>query len=362
MLLIIVQLIFALILVLFIAFVYRSLTTWPRRGIPHIAPNFPFGNFTGVFAQSQSFADLIQSLYQEVTPSTRFVGIYAGLRPTLLIRDPHLANEILVSQFGHFHDRGLYVDERNDPLSANLVSLSGDRWRRLRAKLSPAFTAAKVRAMFDYMLIGGKSLEWKLNEGEQTTDNVLEMHEIVAQYTTNVIGSVAFGVHIDCIRDPETLFRVMGRKIFEPSVINGIRDAAGFLFPSLQRWLPFKSIDQEVEDFFVSMVRQNLKQRSEEGRSQTDFFQSLLELWKQQPNGGLTDMECTAQAFIFYVAGFETSSTTMAFALFELARNQDCQLKVQHEIDKAIKANGGKLTYEAVESMKYLDSCIKGKL
>lgn len=363
MLLTLVQIIFVLLLVWFVAFVYRSMTTWPRRGIPHIAPNFPFGNFTGVFAQSQSFANLIQSLYNnEVAASKRFVGIYAGLRPTLLVRDPDLANEILVADFGHFHDRGLYVDEQNDPLSANLVSLSGDRWRRLRAKLSPAFTAAKVRAMFECMVGAGESLEWKLNE-EGTTQNVLEVHEIVAQYTTNVIASVAFGLGIDCIRDPELSFRVMGRKIFEPSIINGIRDAAGFLFPSLQRWLPFKSIDQEVEDFFMSIVRQNLRHRTQEGfANKADFFQQLVQLWQQQPNGGLTENECAAQAFIFYVAGFETSSTTMSFTLFELARNQHCQQLVHKEIDQAIKANGGQLSYEAVNNMKYLDCCIKGKL
>lgn len=354
-------LLLALLLVLFFLFVYRSLTAWPRLGIPHITPSFPFGNFTGVFAQSQSFANLIRDLYNdESAASKQFVGIYSGLRATLLIRDPEMANEILTSDSTHFRDRGLYVDEKNDPLSGNLVAMSGARWKRLRKKLVPAFTPAKIRAMFGCMVSGGTSLEWKLNESG-ASDNVLEMHEIAAQFTTNAIASVAFGLDIDCIREPEILFRKMGRKIFEPSVINGIRDAAGFLFPSLQHWLPFKSVDQDVEDFFMSIVRQNLKHRSQEGIERADFFQELVKLWHQpQPNDGLTDVECAAQAFIFYVAGFETSSTTMSFTLFELARNQDCQLLVQQDIDQALEACGGKLCYEAVMKMKYLDSCIRG--
>lgn len=357
----------AFLLGLFIAFIYRSLTTWPRRGIPHIAPNFPFGNFTAVFAQTQSFAHLIRALYYDVSVAparaTRFVGIYAGLRPTLLVRDPALVHAVLVRDFAHFHDRGLYVDERGDPLSGNLVSLSGERWRRLRAKLSPAFTAAKVRAMFGCIVSGGASLEWKLNEQHNGGQHqVLEVHELVAQFTTNVIASVAFGLDIDCIREPELAFRAMGRKIFEASVINGIRDAVGFLFPSLQRWLPFKSVDQAVEDFFVSIVRQNLQHRCRERVVRADFFQQLVQLW-QQPDGvgGLTEMECAAQAFIFYVAGFETSSTTMSFCLFELARNEKCQLRVRQEIERAIHDDGGQLSLEAVQNMKYLDMCIKGQ-
>lgn len=77
-------------------------------------------------------------------------------------------------------------------------------------------------------------------------------------------------------------------------------------------------------------------------------------------NKMLTLNEMAAQAWVFYVAGFETSSTTMSFCLYELAKNPDIQKKVQSEIDEIMGKYNGKLSYDAVHEMKYLEWCIDG--
>lgn len=68
----------------------------------------------------------------------------------------------------------------------------------------------------------------------------------------------------------------------------------------------------------------------------------------------------TAQAVVFFVAGFETSSSTMAFSLYELAQNQEIQDKLRQEIRKMDEKNNGVLTYTDIKEMKYLDKVFKG--
>jgi cytochrome P450 family 6 len=76
---------------------------------------------------------------------------------------------------------------------------------------------------------------------------------------------------------------------------------------------------------------------------------------------GLTEEQIAAQAFVFFAAGFETSSTTMSFCLYELALNPPIQEYVQKEIDAVLKKHGNKITYEAIQEMVYLDNTIMGK-
>lgn len=76
----------------------------------------------------------------------------------------------------------------------------------------------------------------------------------------------------------------------------------------------------------------------------------------------LTDDLLAAQCFVFFVGGFETSSTLMSFALHELALNKDVQDKLHKEIKDVLSKNGGRASYEAIQEMVYLDRVICGEL
>lgn len=62
----------------------------------------------------------------------------------------------------------------------------------------------------------------------------------------------------------------------------------------------------------------------------------------------LTGDALVAQAAVFFTGGFETSSSTMSFTLYELARNPEIQEKLREEILSALDANKGKINYDMV--------------
>jgi cytochrome P450 len=74
------------------------------------------------------------------------------------------------------------------------------------------------------------------------------------------------------------------------------------------------------------------------------------------------DDDITAQTLLFFMAGFDTASTLLSFASLQLAMNPDIQSRLQDEIDETLKEDGGKLTYEALHGIKYLDMVVSGIL
>jgi cytochrome P450 len=75
----------------------------------------------------------------------------------------------------------------------------------------------------------------------------------------------------------------------------------------------------------------------------------------------LTDTLLTAQAFAFFFAGFDTSSTTISHILYELAINQSIQNKLREEVNNILLKNNGKIEFTMIQEMKYLNKVFNGR-
>lgn len=67
------------------------------------------------------------------------------------------------------------------------------------------------------------------------------------------------------------------------------------------------------------------------------------------------------QTFLFFTAGYETSTKAITFGLYELAKKQDLQDKVRQEIKEVLDKHNGNITFECLGDMKFLGQIIYGK-
>jgi cytochrome P450 family 6 len=68
-----------------------------------------------------------------------------------------------------------------------------------------------------------------------------------------------------------------------------------------------------------------------------------------------------AQAFAFLIAGYETSASTLTFALYELAMYPEIQQRLRAEILEVLRKHDGKLAYDGMQYMSYLDRVVSGE-
>lgn len=140
-------LIFGTIALALISFAYvyfkNAFSYWSKRGVPNIRPSIPFGNFTKMFLQQQSLAELVIELYNQTTKPV--LGVYISVQPSLIVRDSKILRDIFTKEFSSFYHRGTNTNEQIDPMSNNLLMQNGEKWKQNRSKLSPAFSTGKLK-------------------------------------------------------------------------------------------------------------------------------------------------------------------------------------------------------------------------
>lgn len=177
------------------------------------------------------------------------------------------------------------------------------------------------------------------------------------------LGNCAFGVDTDSLQNPEIDFRIYGDRIITPNLRNGMRLAVPLFIPhSILRAFNFRPLDPKASDFYQETVLSTIQYREDNNITRSDFMDLLIKM-KNSTNeeNKLSTNEIIGQCFIFYLAGFETSSTTLTFATFEIAQNQYVQKRVRDEISRVLSKHNNEVTYEAVQEMEYLDQVVCGK-
>ncbi|XP_011301575.1 probable cytochrome P450 6a14 [Fopius arisanus] len=338
----------------------KKYNTWKSLGISGPSPILFFGNMKDLMTGNVSWAKFLENLYNEY-PNDPVIGIYAHREPVLIIRDLELIKSVLIKDFSNFVDRGTKTDP-HDVLSNHLFSLEPKRWRPLRMKLSPVFTSGKLRDMFYLMNECANRLEKYLDD---ITGECIDMRDIAGKYATDVIGICAFGVEANALEKENSVFRRMGLRLLQTitSWKTMIKMYLLEMAPPVYHLIGGLFRDQEMQNFFVNLTRDTIEYRKRMGITRHDFI-DLLRSLRDEPSQiddvELTDGLLAAQLFVFFFAGFETSSSTISNCLLELAINHDIQDKLREEIKNEI--NNGEITYAGIKRMKYLDMVVKETL
>ncbi|XP_031624489.1 probable cytochrome P450 9f2 [Contarinia nasturtii] len=359
-----------------------------RRNIKYMKPKFLVGNVSGTYINKYTGAEFANELYQAF-PNESVYGLFDFRTPQYIIRDPELYKQIAIKDFDHFEDHYAFLDDTSDKLWGNsLFLMSGEKWRQMRATLSPAFTGSKMRQMFELVAECAddvvKHFLEKVEKGEKIN---IEMKDFFTRYTNDVIATCAFGLKINSFFDPKNEFYLNGKilmdftstksmiKLFFIEKIPKIARALNITFtnPSIANaftstilnTMSFRQKNKIYRPDMINMLMQiregTLKHQIDEMAKEKEGFATVeeSEIGKLTVKRTWTDDEIVAQCFIFFIAGFETSATILTFTVYEIATNPDIQQKLYEEVVKMSEQLGGKsITYDALQKMKYLDQVI----
>ncbi|CAG2108247.1 unnamed protein product, partial [Medioppia subpectinata] len=251
--------------------------------------------------------------------------IFSGNTPLLQVAEPKLIKQILVKDFHIFSDRNSVSKSKEHPIVGKMLAeLQGEDWKRVRSITTPIFTSGKMRKMYPMVR---QSVEGFMNT---LSEYAKDKHEINAKnmygcLTMDVIANCAFATKINAFKDPNNAFVVNGRDVFKvPDNINDESD--------------------RYEEHHIN-----------QGEEELEIEKKILSI--KQSNKFITEDEMIGQGFIVFIAGYETTATTLSFCSYELALNPDVQQKLYKEVMSSMDTNG-EIDYEVLTKLPFLDAVI----
>ncbi|XP_018356710.1 PREDICTED: cytochrome P450 9e2-like [Trachymyrmex septentrionalis] len=311
-------------------YLFRKFNFFKRHGIIHI-PFIPILSvMVLIIFRRMSFANFTRKIYN-LNRDAKYIGFYATTKPVLMLRDPELIKDVIVKNFDSFTNNSIFVDANDYVLSQNLFGLQNTKWRHVKKLLSPFFTSSKMKTMFSLMSKHAADFAELMSTLPADKSDV-NMKDVFDRYTNDVIALCIYGMKIDSIRDPANKFYVSGKDITHISAL---------LIIKIKNEIVIRDAEHILQSDMIQLILNN---RGKEGQIQLDVD------------------DIVAQAYAFYFAGSETSSSVMSFITYQIVANPSVQVKLRQEIDELLNESDGNVTYEAVNKLKYLDAVIKEAL
>lgn len=329
-----------------------------KKNIPFMKPAIFLGNLGPRIKGETSFHKFQLNVYNEFK-GYRYGGTFEGRRPLLNIIDPDLIKAIMIRDFDHFTDRRTLNSNEPGYLKRSLLNLKGTEWKSVRSILTPVFSSAKLRSMLPLIQECSELLVKFLDDYD---GKEVEMKQAIGHFTLEVIGVCAFGVKCDALTDNNSHFHKVAEKFDYMSKMK--RAMVFFLLvfiPNLIPWFNITFLNRESTDELVKILNAAKSERRSSNSKKSDFLQILIDtankerddLDKSKTSIQLNDDTIDAQALLFLIAGYETSSTLLSFAIHTMATKPDLQEKLREHVKEITE--GKEINYEGLSQLSYLE-------
>lgn len=335
---------------------------WKKRGVVFYSKHKVLGPFWDFLTNDRALFEIMGDLYKtyEHLPA---VGIGSILTPSLFVIDPKNIQFVLQSDAQSFNHRGVAVND-HDKLADSVPFMNGVRWKLMRQKMTPLFTAAKLKKMFYIM---DKSAQDFIDHLKNNPNKLINTYETINEFCSAAIAAAVFGIGTESTF--ESPFLNMARAAVAQNWKTDFRFTVASVSARLSKFLGI-TLFKEQEGFFIDAVKQVLRAREKGDTRKHDFADVCVNLQKagtmRDDETGLelepTDELLAAQGFFFFIAGVEPAASGMFGALIELGKYPEILKKVQNEIDEVFEKNNGELSYEIVNEMTYLDKVLSEAL
>ncbi|XP_068143627.1 probable cytochrome P450 309a1 [Drosophila tropicalis] len=352
------------------AIVYLYLTWhhnyWKKRGMVTAKPFTILGTYPGVLGWGKRGLVLdVQEVYNKYRGKHRAVGTFLTRAPQLLILDPALAHEILVTNFNHFRDTisSSFVGHNKDDkyVARNPFFSAGESWKKRRTEGGGGLTANRLKLGYAIWQESGQRLLKYMERAIAEKGNIIETRDLSYRFMANTMGDFIWGIDagsLTCNVEEQCEFQKVSTAWAFIAFQSITKFNRTLVAPFMRKLLQLRLFTKETDAFYLQLTQQAVKLRQNgNGSNRADYLSHLIQL---QQKGNTMD-DTVGHALTVLMDGYETSGAVLYHLLYSLSEYHEVQEKLRTEILDAL-GDDKIISYEELVALPYLDQCVNESL
>ncbi|TGV03034.1 cytochrome P450 [Flavivirga rizhaonensis] len=235
-----------------------------------------------------------------------------------------------------------------------VFNAEGTVWKRHRRPTAEALSVKNIKTYYPIILDKTKGILEKFKNYSQLNTIVNVQKEFMA-FTIDITTEIAFGHKLDTINNKsnsfqkhlEVIFPMINSRVTAPIPIWRYfkRKKDKILDESL------KSIEKVIYEF-INDAKKRIAENPKLKEQPSNFLEVLL---VENKDENFTDEEIYGNVFTILLAGEDTTSNSLSWAMFYLAQHPEIVAKVRREA-REVYSKDTPDTYENVEDLKYANA------
>jgi cytochrome P450 len=280
-------------------------------------------------------------------------------RSILIVNDPDLTRGIMTDPTDIYPKNDLMVGALEPLVGDSIFVSSGDRWRRQRRMIDPAFSHMRLTRAFTSMSAAVNAYEEHLKESA-LKGLPFSLDLAMGHLTADIITRTVFSTSLESETAKE-VFEAFSE--FERSVAH----------VELKRLIfdpPFKAIPQHdhvldackrIRHHLGALVDRHLAPATNGATCPFDDIASAVIAAEDSESGArFSREELIDQLGVFFLAGHETTASALTWAFFIMATRPEVMARVREEVDCVV--GDGPVTFEHTKQLTYIRNLFKETL
>ncbi|SEG99757.1 pentalenene oxygenase [Nonomuraea solani] len=311
----------------------------PTRPTPRAPGRIPLLGHTGHLLLRR--LDFLDSLRRHGS----VVRVELGTSSAYVVTDPQLTHTMLVTEAKAFKKGGRIIEALRQFFGNGLATVTeGDPHLRRRRLLQPMFNLAHIATRGDAMidLVRQRTTRWHAG-------TPLRIHQEMRELTLAAFLTALFGTGVPAVIQRE--FTALLPKIMAGTLLQTILPAWLTTLP-----LPFNHRHRTRLTRLRTLVDETIDERrrqrqQDSGEEHPGLFDTLLDAREPETGQKLSPAHLREEVITLLTGAIETTSATLAWALYEISRNPDVEDRLYQEIDAV--CGGHTLRHEQLSSLEY---------